>query len=281
MIDPAASHRFFSELVSQPEEKLDLARAALAIALPSYPGLDIERCVEKIGALAARVERRAGEERNAFRLIAATNLVLFTEEGFRGNSDDYYDPRNSFLNEVLDRKTGIPITLSVLYMEVARRAGLSLQGVGFPGHFLVKYAAEEASDELVIDPFHQGEVTPAGEFASRVRERHGEQLAFHPGLLDTISKRQILQRMLNNLKAIYLKQADYRSCLAVVERLLILDPDSPSEVRDRGIVYFHLECFSQALADLELYLRGAPGARDAETVREQVSGLRRFIEGMH
>jgi len=280
-MDPAASHRFFFELVSPPEEKLDLARAALAIALPGYPRLDTERCVEKIATLAARVERRAGEERNAFRLVVAMNLVLFTEEGFRGNSDDYYDPRNSFLNEVLDRKTGIPITLSVLYMEVARRAGLSLQGVGFPGHFLVKCPAEETADELVIDPFHQGEVTPAGEFASWVRERHGKRLAFHPGLLDAVSKRQILQRMLNNLKGIYLKQADYGSCLAMVERLLILDPDSPGEIRDRGIVYFHLECFSQALADLERYLHAAPGAGDADTVREQVSGLRRFIEGMH
>ena len=281
MIDPTASHRFFSELVSQPEEELDLAWATLAIAFPSYPGLDAERCIEKIATLAARVERRAGGERNPLRLVAAMNLVLFTEEGFRGNSDDYYDPRNSFLNEVLERKTGIPITLSVLYMEVARRAGLNLQGVGFPGHFLVKCPAEEAADELVIDPFHRGEVTPAGEFASRVREHSGERLAFHPGLLDAVSKRQILQRMLNNLKAIYLKQADYRSCLAVVERLLILDPDSPSEIRDRGIVYFHLECFSQALADLERYLHAAPGAGDAKTVREQVAGLRRFIEGMH
>jgi regulator of sirC expression with transglutaminase-like and TPR domain len=162
MMDPAAPHPLFSELVSQPEEKLDLARAALAIALPAYPELDIERSVEKIAALAVRVERRAGGEPDTFRLLAAMNLVLFSEEGLRGNSEDYYDPKNSFLNEVLERKTGIPITLSVLYMEVGRRAGLTLQGVGFPGHFLVKCPAED----LVIDPFRQGEVTPAGDFAS-------------------------------------------------------------------------------------------------------------------
>jgi regulator of sirC expression with transglutaminase-like and TPR domain len=267
--------------VTEPEERLDLARAALAIALPGYPRLDADLWIEKIRTLAARVERRAGGERNAFRLVAAVNLVLFADEGFRGNSDDYYDPRNSFLNEVIDRKAGIPITLSVLYMEVARRAGLALQGVGFPGHFLVKCPAEEAADVLVIDPFHRGEVTPAGEFPSWVRERYGERLPFHPGLLDAVSKRQILQRILNNLKAIYLKQADYQSCLGVVERLLILDPGSLSELRDRGLLYFRLECFSQALADLERYLRAAPDAKDAETVRDQALRLRRLVQGMH
>jgi regulator of sirC expression with transglutaminase-like and TPR domain len=213
--------------------------------------------------------------------MAALNLVLFVEEGFRGNAGDYYDPKNSFLNEVLDRKTGIPITLSVLYLEVARRAGLTLEGVGFPGHFLVKWPGEDPADDVLIDPFNQGEVIPADEFPNWVRRRHGERFRFHPDMLAAVSKRQTLQRMLNNLKAIYWKQGEYPSCLEVVERLVILDPGSPSEIRDRGIIYSQLECFSQALADLERYLQALPSAQDAKAVREQALKLRRLVEGMH
>jgi len=232
-------YRTFSEAVRGPDEKIDLGRAALAIAHGEYPDLDVESYVARLDSLARICEERAGGEINPYRLIAAINTVLFKQEGFRGNRDDYYDPRNSFLNEVLDRKTGLPITLSVLYMEVGKRVGLSVQGVGFPGHFLVRYAGP---DEKII---------------------------------------QILKRMLNNLKGIYLRRAEFGKGLSVVERLVILEPDSAQAIRDRGLLYLKLECFSQALEDLEAYLGMAGDAGDQGIIRERVVSLKKRVTQIH
>jgi len=269
----------FLQAVQCLDDEIDLGRAALAIAHAEYPGLDIESYAARMDRLAAAVQDRSGGEADSYRLIAAINYTLFSVEGFRGNRDDYYDPKNSFLNEVIERKQGIPITLSVLYMEVARRVGLDLYGVGFPGHFLVKHVGKEG--EIVIDPFHQGEVRSIEELEDMLDKMYRGRIAFQPEFLSPVSKKQILKRILNNLKAIYLRQGDFPKSLSVVERLLILEPNSAQEMRDRGLLYLQLECFSQALEDLEAYLRLAPYADDAAEIREQAVALKKRQTEIH
>ena len=269
----------FSRAVQCPDDEIDLGRAALAIAHSEYPDLNIESYLSRMDGLASAVRDRAGRRADCYRLIAAINYILFSVEGFSGNRDDYYDPKNSFLNQVMERKQGIPITLSVLYMEVARRVGLELEGVGFPGHFLVKYVGAE--EEIIIDPFHQGEVRFTEELEEMLDGLYRGKLALRPEFLSPLSKKQILRRMLNNLKAIYLRQGDLLKGLSVVERLLILEPNSVSEIRDRGLLYVKLECFPQALQDLEAYLRLSAHADDAPEVRDQVVSLRKLVTLIH
>ncbi|OGQ84487.1 MAG: hypothetical protein A3G40_10690 [Deltaproteobacteria bacterium RIFCSPLOWO2_12_FULL_57_22] len=274
--DPLKS---FSLIVRDPEQTLDLARAALAVAQAEYPDLDTEAYVAMLDGLARAVERHCTGASDLYRRLAAMNYVLFQQEGFRGNRSDYYDPRNSYLNEVLERKTGIPITLSVLYMEIAKRVGLTLHGVGFPGHFLVKFVAEEG--EIVLDPFNRGEVRSRRELEDLLAGIHRGPVRWRPEFLSAVSKRQILKRMLNNLKGIYLHRGDLRRGLSVAERLVILEPDSSEELRDRGLLYSRLDCLSQALGDLEAYLVRAGDAEDVEIIREQVISLRKRVTQVH
>jgi regulator of sirC expression with transglutaminase-like and TPR domain len=264
-------YQAFRQAVDRPEDKIDLGRAALTIALPDYPNLDVAGCLARVDDLAVEVTQRCGAEADVYRSLAALNHVLFTEHGFCGNREDYFDPKNSFLNEVLERKTGIPISLSVLYMEVAQRIGLVLAGVGFPGHFLVKYACED--EEIVIDPFLGGEVRSHGDLRRMLRDLYGGKVGFNREFLEPVSKKQILKRMLANLKAIYLKKNDPVKTLLVLDRLIILDPAAAEEIRDRGLLYLSLECFTQAREDFQAYLKLAPNAEDAVAIREQVVRL--------
>ncbi len=206
---PAARERF-AQLVSGPEEELDLAEAALLIAQEEHPELDVAGYLRRLDGLAAAVRARLPEAPEPADIIHSLNIQLFGEEGLAGNESEYYDPRNSFLNEVLDRKRGIPITLSVIYLEVGRRLGLPLAGVGFPGHFLVKYSG--ADGELVLDPFAGGVTLSREELAQKLRRMYGDAnpfLAQIPQLLAPASKKEILLRMLHNLKGIYLQQNDF------------------------------------------------------------------------
>lgn len=272
-------HESFARAVGRPEEEIDLGRAALVIAQSEYPELDIDAYVGKIDRLAASVSDRCGEESNPYRLLASLNYVLFTQEGFRGDRSDYYNPKNSFLNDVIERKQGIPITLSVLYMEIARRVGLTVEGVGFPGHFLVKCLDEE--EEIVIDPFHGGEVRPAEELQGLLDELYQGKVSFRPEFLASVTKKQILRRMLHNLKAIYLHQGNLAKTVSVIERLVILDPYAAQEIRDRGLLYLKLESLPRALEDLETYLKLAPHVDDADEIREQVVSLRKRLTLLH
>jgi len=269
----------FRRTVVRPEDQIDLGRAALTIAQVDYPDLDIAAYLARIDELAATVTDRLISKSDIFRSIAALNLVLFQSHGFRGNRDDYFDPKNSFLNEVIDRKRGIPITLSVLYMEVAQRTGLRLEGVGFPGHFLVKVAGE--GDDIVLDPYNGGEIVSMDQLAKMLYALYGGKVPFHPDFLEPATKKQILTRILNNLNVIYLKQHNWAKGLAVVDRLMILDPGSAQDLRDRGMIYSKMECFRQALEDLQSYLQLAPGARDAQEVREQISDLAKQVAQIH
>jgi len=264
-------YREFRQAVDRSESSIDLGRAALTIALADYPDLEIDIYLSRIDELALEVRERAGTDADVFRSMAALNFVLFKEQGFCGNRGDYYDPKNSFLNDVIDRKRGLPITLSILYMEVGRRIGLTIDGVGFPGHFLVK--THSAGDDIIIDPFNAGDIKSYEDLQSMLDQLYVGNVHLQQGFLSALTKKQILKRVLGNLKAVYGRREEWLKMLAVLDRLIILDAGSVEDLRDRGAVYLRLECYAQAKDDFETYLRLAPEARDAAAIREQLVEL--------
>jgi regulator of sirC expression with transglutaminase-like and TPR domain len=200
------------------------------------------------------------------------NTYLFHELGFAGNQSDYYDPRNSFLNEVLDRRLGIPLTLSIVYMEVGRRCGLRVDGVAFPGHFLCKVQLN--GGELVVDPFHRGQLLGVEDIQRRLASAVGEQVKFDPRLLTAARPREILVRMLQNLRSLYEERNDIPRALSAVDRLLLLSPESTRGLRDRAQLYEQLGGPAAAAADLEKVLQMEPSAPDAPALRTRVRRLR-------
>lgn len=268
-LDESPARLRFAELVGRPV--VPLAEAALAIAEEEYPGLDSVAYLRRIDDLAADARARLPADRGAASALRALRAVLFTEGGFRGNAEDYYDPRNSFLNEVLDRRVGIPITLSVLYMEVAARIGFRVDGVAFPGHFLVKHVAGQR--EIFVDPFRGGEVLSADDCAARYRAAAPGR-ALDARHLEAVGPLPILARMLRNLERIYAERRDPVRSLWVVDRLLLLAPDDVATRRDRGLVEARLGASGAAIADLEAYLAAHPAAADADELRALVGRLR-------
>jgi len=272
-------YREFRAAVDRPEEAVDLGYAALTIGLSVNPHLDIPAYLQRIDQLAREVAERRDPAGDVYHSLAALNHVLFRQHGFDGNRDDYYDPRNSFLSEVLDRKIGIPITLCVLYMEVARRISVPVDGIGFPGHFLVKCSAGE--EAIFIDPFHRGEVKITEDLGQMLEKLYGRKVALRPQFLEAAGKKQISKRMLVNLKAIYLRNNSVGEALSIFDHLIILDPAGAEEIRDRGSLYLHMGCFRQAREDFDAYLRLAPNAHDAEMVREQIASLEKQPRLLH
>ena len=228
----AQIRQLFTEAVTGPEHRLDLARVALLIASEEYPGLDSLRYVAKLEVMAAAVRPAVTTTDDPTLKIEYLNAYLFDERGFRGNAEEYYDPRNSFLNDVVDRRLGIPITLSIIYMEVGRRVGMPLQGVGMPGHFIMKYA--EPEEDIYIDPFNRGRMLSRQACEELIQQLYGESVPFRESFLAPVSKKQILSRMLMNLKAIYIQTQDHLKALSVIERLLIIQPDGEQEMKDRA-----------------------------------------------
>jgi regulator of sirC expression with transglutaminase-like and TPR domain len=221
---PTADQILFAHVVDRPEDQIDLGVAALMVGEWEYQGLDVAHYVTVIDQFANRVRSAVKPAPNeAFADIRALNDVLFDKLGFRGNDDDYYDPKNSFLNEVIDRRVGIPITLSVLYIEVARRIGTHLSGIAFPGHFLVR--CDRGDEILIIDPFHMGLTLDEEELLRRLRRVTGKDAEIEGGMLQPASKRAILLRMLSNLAGIFQRDGDLGRSLAVLERMRILDRD--------------------------------------------------------
>ena len=249
-----------------------LSDRILAIAEEEYPHLDVEEVLVRLDRLGERVRVRAPAPARAATQLAALRHVLAEEEGFRGDEEDYSDPRNSFLNEVLERKVGIPITLSVVWMEVARRAGLRLEGVGFPGHFLVKYVSAGGT-ELFVDAFNAGELLSADECVARYRARTGGR-DLDRRYLDAVAPRQILARTLHNLRRIYLERRDDVRAWWVLDRILMLTPGQLEALRDRGLVAARLGGSAAAVRDLEAYLARSPSASDADEVRRVLSVVR-------
>jgi len=264
----------FGQIVTGPDEKIRLAEAALLIACDEYHDLDIGAYLARIDAMADAFRRRLWRDISPADTILRLNRFLFDEQGFAGNADDYHDPRNSYLNEVLDRRLGIPITLGLVYMEIGRCIGLPVQGVSFPAHFLVKYRMREGT--VVLDPYAKGVSLSFDDLRHRVRSLHNGVAPTKSrvaAMLGAASNREILVRMLRNLKNIYINDGQWPKALAVSDRIIAIMPDDAIEHRDRGMIYVGLECFRAALADFQSYLGRSPEAEDAGVVRQYVIDL--------
>ena len=276
----------FAALLAQKDETIQLGRACLQIAEDAYPGLDVDGYVGEIERFAKRLGARLAPGTSTEDRVIALNEFLFSDLGFSGNADDYYDPRNSYLNEVIDRRRGIPITLAVLYLEIGRRIELPLQGVSFPGHFLVRLPMRGGT--LVLDPFSGGVPQSEADLRERLKRviprealggwngaARGVSLAELPldPFLEPASNRQILARLLRNLKGVYREKDKPERLLAVLNRMIVVAPEAASERRDRGYVYHRLECWRPALQDFADYLEREPDAADLDEVRAKVMEL--------
>lgn len=259
-----------SDLLSGRGEDLELDEAALLLAGIEYPLLAIEPSLRTLDSLAAEIQSRL---RGRTGFVEAANGYLFDELGFTGNRADYYNPANSCLNEALASKTGIPITLSVIYLEIARRLGRPVFGIGLPGHFLVEY--NDGAYSTFIDPFHQGRLLGAPECYALAG------VAPDPSLLARSSKRQIVARMINNLRGVYHSRGAHRKSIAVLNLLLDANPYSAEEYKQRGLAHLQLDRAREAKADFERYLQLAPDAPDRAAVEAQVASLSRWLAGMN
>ena len=264
----------FREIIQCEDSVLALDHAALLIAAEDYPNLAIEDYLSQLDTLAEESRQRMTETELHHPLDCTTVLAahLFYEGRFNGNAGNYYDARNSFLNEVIDRGKGIPITLSVIFIEVAKRLGVELFGVGMPGHFIVKYADE--GQEVFFDPFNGGKILTEDDCRQKIEAMYNDQVKFNSSFLQACTKKEILSRMLQNLKGVYFNASDMNKALGVIERLLLINPDAMIELRDRGLVCFTLKKYSQARVDLEAYLKAGPQVEDRDRIKEVLNDLR-------
>jgi regulator of sirC expression with transglutaminase-like and TPR domain len=253
----------------------DLTRIALEIARDAHPELDPALYLGKIDALAARARDRCPAVARPRQVIGQINWVLFVEEQFRGNVEDYYDPRNSFLNEVIDRRTGIPISLSVLYLAVADRVGLEMAGVNLPAHFVVRTG--RGQEAIFVDPFHAGVLLDRKGCERRVEEVTGQAVELADDQLAPCAKAVIVARMLRNLKAVYLRAERFVEVLPVLRRLVALERDQPIERRDLGAACLHADRPGEAIDHLSAYLDACPEAEDARAVADLLRAARRVV----
>lgn len=264
----------FREFLARPEERLDLATGALLIALNEYPQLDLELYLGRLDALGRIARQRLVAARDPYQAIQALNRLLFQDEGFSPNTADYEDPRNSFLNEVMDRKLGIPISLSVVYLEVAARNRLPLRGVNFPGHFILRYDAPD--EPIFVDPFHGGRILTRSDLRRLFAAHAGNDTEPDESHLCTVHPREILFRMLHNLKRIYSRAGDYAKLLWVTDLLMLRDPPVPDDLRDHGFAAMHAGHYPEALEDLLRYASLNPHAADAVAIDDKIHELRRL-----
>jgi regulator of sirC expression with transglutaminase-like and TPR domain len=267
----------FAELVRLPERALDLGLGALLIAKVEHPGLSLTHSLMHLDELAAASgAARIGDPLKALHRLRE---FLFEEERFTGNAEDYYDPRNSCLNDVLERRVGIPITLALVLMEVGRRVGLSIVGVGLPGHFMVR--AEVPAEPLLLDPFDGGALVTQERAAELVARAVGRRVPLTGAHFATATKRQVLTRMLLNLRGIYCRRNEWDKALSVFDRLLILDERGLAHRRDRGTVLVKLGQLHEGAADWGRYLEACPAAEDAEAIRQQLRRVRERLAALN
>ncbi len=260
------------DILARPDSDVNLAEAALLVAAEEYRGLDVRAYLVRLDEMGEALRQRLEEEPRPERAIMALNRYLFQEQGFRGNIDEYYDARNSYLNEVMDRRTGIPITLSTIFMEVARRAGLEVEGVSLPGHFVVRVLTP--ARPLLVDPFHAGMLLMEKDCQERLDRIFNGKVKLEPRMLRPCRRKDMIERILRNLKALYLRDQDKDRALRVVDLLVRIQPGSAEDLRDRGILYAALDCYDLAARDLESYLALAPAAKDAEDLAARAALLR-------
>ncbi|GCF07740.1 SirB1 family protein [Dictyobacter arantiisoli] len=287
---PTAQQRTYQAFAAQimnDESSIDLARAALLIASIAYPNLDPVPALTQLDVLANRVKLLLSlpeteqlpsplpEDISPLTVIAAINQVIFEEEQFSGASDDYRNPDNSFLHKVLERHTGLPIMLSLVYMEIGKRIGFPIDGMGFPYHFMVRYHWPEGT--IYIDPFNNGLLLNEQECRERIQELTQQHRPLHPRWLEPVGPQQMLLRMLNNLKGVYIHRSDFEHALAVIDMIVLLLPQSGVERRDRGFLHLELKHYGKAMYDLQAYLELDPRADDRYEIRNHIKGIRQTI----
>jgi regulator of sirC expression with transglutaminase-like and TPR domain len=265
---------YFASLVQQ-DDSIPLFEAALAIAQDVDPQLDLSAAQAEVDILASKLQRRLASDASSVQKLRMLNHFFYHELGFAGNVNDYYDPDNSYLHRVISTRRGIPISLAVVYMELAQQIGLNVKGISFPGHFLMKLSVQ--SGDIVLDPF-SGVSLSREELEERL-EPYFKQQGYPSEIplgsyLQAAPPRDILVRMLRNLKALFVEHMRWQRVLGVQQRLVILLPDEITERRDRGLAYANLECPQAALRDLEAYLKERPHASDAELIRSRLPELR-------
>lgn len=267
-------HNFYQE-INRPDEKIDLAKASLYFAQAEYPNLDVQKYLNVLDAIASEIKLQLPAELYPLKVIKTINYHLFDCLGFQGDQQNYYDPDNSFLNQVIERKTGIPITLSVVYLAIAQRIDFPMVGVGMPGHFLIRPEFEGA--EIFIDSFNRGEILFKQDCQEKLTEIYQQQIELEPSLLAPVSNKQILVRMLNNLKLIYLHRRELDKALANMSAIIKLFPENAVEIRDRGLLYYQIRRWREAVVDLEYFLEIAPQSEDAPMIKVLLDKMNRVF----
>lgn len=273
---PAVARRRFEQIAGTPDAQLDLVEGSLVIALEENPSLDLEHYLDDVNGWTESIRGRLEGSRDVERIVETVNRVLFEEEGFHGENDDYYDPRSALLSAALDRHAGLPITLSILYLEVSRRLGAEVAGVALPGRFLVKFTGPWGV--VVVDPFEGGRVLSTLELQKLLDRVFGGGVQLREQHLRSFSPKEILARELAQLKAAYLAQHDLPRAAASIDRLLILDDRDAWEVRDRAALAMQLHAYRQAIELFERYLALMPSADDRSRVGDQIAYLRAWLD---
>jgi regulator of sirC expression with transglutaminase-like and TPR domain len=268
--DPRAA---FAAEMEKPEDEIDLGRTALLIAAEEYPGLDVDDYLGRIDAIADGVRPRLSGDEGPASVLAAINGHLYGELGFRGNREEYYDPRNSFLNDVIDRRTGLPILLCILYREVARRLGHELVGINFPLHFVLGWPLEDGP--LIVDAFEDGAILTQAQCELRLARSYGRPVSLGPEAYEPVGARMIVRRVLNNLLNEYVRQKDHARGLAVVDRMLVALPIA-EDLRIRGLLLFRLGKHKAAEESLSNFLANAPDASDRQEIEQHLKWIRRL-----
>ena len=267
----------FARMITRPEEDLDLGRAALLVAGEEYPGLDVAEHLRRLDGFAEAVRQRSPEGLQSEELAKLLGRYLFEEQGFRGNSADYYNPDNSYFNRVLDTHTGIPITLSLLFLEVARRVGLRCRGVGMPGHFLVGLA----DSEWYFDPFNGGAALTAEDCRQLAEGLFGPRMTWSDEYLTPCTKYEFLFRLLNNLKVVYEHTGVPEKAAGVIQRMIMVNPQATALHKDLAEMQHQLQQYRAAIGSLESYLRETPDASDAGQVKSWIDSIRMTLNRLN
>jgi regulator of sirC expression with transglutaminase-like and TPR domain len=264
----------FWQIAHLPDAELSidhLIEGSLAIAWEEYPRMDLGYYRDIIDRMVNDLRPRIAEIHYPLKVVQEINQYLFGEQNFCGNENDYYDPRNSFITDVLDRRLGIPLSLSIVYMVIGDRLGFPIEGISFPAHFIVR--PQHPDLEVFIDPYNKGEILFSEDCANKLTQLYGHEVPLQPEYLQPVGVRRILERLLNNLKMIYLRSKEPTKALAAIERSLMLNPDVPSQWRDRGLICYQLDRYTEARIDLESYLKRSPYAEDSFIIMQLLNEM--------
>jgi regulator of sirC expression with transglutaminase-like and TPR domain len=258
-------------MIRRPEAEIDLARSALLVAAENDPGLDVEAELARLDAWAGELGRRLDPSWNNLQRLARLRTFMYEDLGFKGDVRGYYSPANSLLHSVMSRRLGIPLTLSIVFMEIGWRLGIPFEGVGFPGHFLVRLAGEPG--DLLLDPYDHGVSVHEEDCRRMIEMTTGGTVPFDPSMIRSLGKKDMIARLLFNLKVACLKAGDDKGALSAVERLLLLHPNEPPELRDLGLLLYRTDRYRDARQALRAYLVARPQALDREVIERHLAAL--------